>query len=284
MKISSEWKKLTQTQRRSWNAWARSNTVLLDDGNVRRVSGRKAMTMILRNRATAGDAANPTVVPAAFAWNAGALSLRDAGPWTVNLGFIGFRAEQILGAGTKWFVWATTPATEALPAPPLRRDETGIYWDWGWNPTGGWNIYQSFDGGATFQVEEAGFTAAARSYAPADNTLPTFIVGLNPNGSEATGRSGVVSPSVPSVPSVPLDPKLGRRLRFIKCMTLGALAVNALTPDIGPDYAAVNGSWDGPGADGEWPTPTFIWFRVHQYANGQLGPSVVIRGQVAVEL
>ena len=109
MKVSSEWKKLTQTQRRAWNAWAKSNKVLLDDGNVRRVSGRKAMTMVLRNRAAAGEALNPSVVPAAFAWQPGALSLRDAGPFTVNAGFIGFRAEAALPLATKWFVWATPP-------------------------------------------------------------------------------------------------------------------------------------------------------------------------------
>ena len=193
MKLSNLWKTLTRDQRRSWNAWAKSNKVLLDDGSVRNVSGHKAMTMVLRNRAIAGDAANPTVVPAAFAWNVGALSLRDAGPWTVNLGFIGFRVEQVLAAGTKWFVWAT---------PPL-------------------------DGDAT-----------------------------HPH----------------------------RQMRFIKCMTLGALAVNALTPDIGPDYAAVNGSWDGPGADGAWPTNKYIWLRLQQYANGQLGPSVTFKGQIQVEL
>ena len=171
MKTASQWKTLTQTQRRAWNAWAKSNKVLLDDGNTRFVSGRKAMTMVLRNRAVAGEAANPTVVPAAFAWQVGALSLRDAGPWTVNMGFIGFRVEHILAAGTKWFVWAT---------PPL-------------------------DGNTS-----------------------------NPQA----------------------------QMRFIKCMTLGALSVNDLVPDIGPAYAPVWGSWDGPGADGAWPTDKYIWLRV----------------------
>ena len=193
MKLSNLWKALTRDQRRAWNAWAKSNKVSLDDGSLRHVSGHKAMTMVLRNRAVAGDGTNPTVVPAAFAWNAGALSLRDAGPWTVNLGFIGFRVEQILAAGTKWFVWAT---------PPL------------------------------------------------DGTTP------NPQA----------------------------QLRFIKCMNLGALAVNDLTPDIGPSYSPVCGSWDGPGADGAWPTNKYIWLRLQQYANGQLGPSVTFKGWITVEL
>jgi len=193
MKVSSEWKKLTQAQRRAWSAWAKSNKVLLDDGNVRRVSGRKAMTMVLRQRAAAGDLANPSVVPAAFAWQVGALSLRDAGPFTENLGFIGFRVEQILAAGTKWFVAATPPLDDAT---------------------------------------------------------------LNPQA----------------------------KLRFIKCMTLNALAVNDLTPDLGPDYLPVCGGWDGPGEEGAWPVDTFIWLRVHQYAHGQLGPGVVLKGRIQVEL
>jgi hypothetical protein len=151
------------------------------------------MTMILRNRATAGDAANPTVVPAAFAWNNGALSLRDAGPFTVNVGYVGFRVEQILAAGTKWFVWATPPLDGNTPNPQAQ-------------------------------------------------------------------------------------------LRFIKCMALAALAINDLTPDIGPSYLPVCGSWDGPGLDGYWPTNKYMWLRVQQYANGQLGPSVTFKGQIQIEL
>lgn len=193
MKLSNLWKTLTRDQRRAWNAWAKSNKVLLDDGSLRFVSGHKAMTMILRNRATAGDAANPTVVPAAFAWNVGALSLRDAGPFTVNMGYVGFRVEQNVAAATKWFVWATPPLDGNTPNPQAQ-------------------------------------------------------------------------------------------LRFIKCMNLGALAVNDLIPDIGPNYLPVCGSWDGPGLDGYWPTPKFMWLRVQQYANGKLGPSVTFKGPIQIEL
>jgi hypothetical protein len=46
----------------------------------------------------------------------------------------------------------------------------------------------------------------------------------------------------------------------------------------------VNGSWDGPGVEGAWPVDTFVWFRVHQYANGQLGPGVMMKGRIQVEL
>ena len=193
MKLSNLWKTLTRDQRRAWNTWAKNNKVLMDDGNVRRVSGHKAMTMVLRNRATAGDAANPAVVPAAATWLDGALTVNDAGPYTENAGFIGFRAGQDIPAGTKWFVWATPPLDGNTPNPQAQ-------------------------------------------------------------------------------------------LRFIKCMNLGALAVNDLTPDIGPSYLPVCGSWDGPGADGAWPTNKYIWLRVQQYANGQLGPSVTFKGWITVEL
>lgn len=193
MKLSNLWKTLTRDQRRAWNAWAKSNKVLLDDGSLRFVSGHKAMTMVLRNRAVAGEAASPTVVPAAFAWQVGALSLRDAGPWTVNMGFIGFRVEQILAAGTKWFVWATPPLDSDAPNPQAQ-------------------------------------------------------------------------------------------LRFVTCMTLAALAVNDLVPDIGSAYLAVLGSWDGPLLDGEWPTDKYMWLRVQQYANGQLGPSATFKGWITMEL
>ena len=68
MKLSTQWKPLNRDQRLAWNAWAKSNNVLLDDGSFRRVSGHKAMTMVLRNRALAGDAVNPGNPPAAAAW------------------------------------------------------------------------------------------------------------------------------------------------------------------------------------------------------------------------
>lgn len=193
MKLSKQWKSMTRDQKRAWMSWAKNNRVVLEDGNLRRVSGHKAFTVVLNNRALAGEAANPTVVPAAVTWLNGALSLHDAGPFTVNNGYVGFRVMQDLLSATKWFVWAT---------PPVNDTE------------------------------------------------------LNPE----------------------------RRLRFVKCMSLGVSALDDLVPDIGPDYLPVCGSWDGPGDGGEWLVPTFMWFRVHQYANGQLGPSVVLKGQIQLEL
>jgi hypothetical protein len=96
--------------------------MLLDDGSVRRVSGHKAMTMVVRQRAAAGDQLNPATVPGSTTWLDGALDLTDAGPFTENAGFIGFRAQQNLNAGTKWFVWATPPlaAATVTPLPSLR--------------------------------------------------------------------------------------------------------------------------------------------------------------------
>lgn len=192
MKLSNLWKTLTRDQRRAWNGWAKNNKVLLDDGSFRRVSGHKAMTMVMRNRATAGEAANPAVLPVAVTWLDGALTVNDAGPFTENAGFIGLRAGQDIPAGTKWFVWAS---------PPVKED--------------------------------------------------------------------VVNPR-------PL-------LRFVTCLALGAIAFEDLVY-INAPYLAVNGSWDGPGVDGEWPDSTCVWFRVHQYANGQLSPGVTLRGWIAVEL
>jgi len=110
VKLSTQWKTLTRDQRRAWNAWAKSNKVLLDDGSLRRVSGHKAMTMILRNRAIAGEAANAAVVPAAVTWLQNALTTGDAGPFTENMGFMGFRTNADLTEATKWFVWATPPS------------------------------------------------------------------------------------------------------------------------------------------------------------------------------
>ena len=122
MKLSTEWKKLNRDQRRAWNAWAKSNPVLLDDGTFRRVSGHKAMTVVLRNRTMAGDALNPTTVPSSAPWLDGAFSTQDAGATTAGAGYIGFRVVQNVPAGTKWFVWASalTLSGESSPQKTFR--------------------------------------------------------------------------------------------------------------------------------------------------------------------
>jgi len=193
MKWNTQWKTLTRDEKAAWRTWARNNPVLLDNGVVRRVSGAKAFTVVLANRGIAGEAANPTVVPAEPTWLSGALSVRDAGPFTSGDGFMGFRTEQALTSATKWFVWATVPV-EASEASPRR-----------------W-------------------------------------------------------------------------LRFVKCLGVGELAFDEVTDSFASDYGAKLGSFDGPGEDGAWATDHFVWFRVHQYLEGQLGPGAVLKGLIQVEL
>ena len=192
MKLSKLWKPLTRDQKQAWRAWARNNKVLLADGSFRRVSGHKAMTRVMHNRALAGEAANPGVLPVAVAWLDGALDVTDSGPFTTNAGFVGFRVQQNLATSTKWFVWATPPVGAAV---------------------------------------------------------------INPRA----------------------------QLRFVTCLALGAVAADD-SVGLNAQYEAVNGSWDGPGLDGEWPAPMFVWFRLHHYADGQLSPGVLLAGQIALEL
>ena len=107
---------MSRDERRGWNAWAKNNPVLLDDGNVRRVSGHKAMTMVLRNRTVAGQATDPTRVPAPAVWLDGALTTTEAGPFVIS-GFVGFRAGDDGLEASKWFVWATPPLVSTTPEP-----------------------------------------------------------------------------------------------------------------------------------------------------------------------
>lgn len=196
MKLSNLWKTLTRDQRRAWNAWAKDNPVLLDDGNARRVSGHKAMTMVLRNRAVAGEAANPTQLPPVVDWLDGALSMSEqiSGPFTAGDGFVCLHAVTALEAGTKWMLWMTRPVDVA---------ET-------------------------------------------------------------------------------VDPH--RLLRFVKFISLAAMAEGDVTPNYKTEYRAVNGTFQGTEANGQWATETFVWVRVHQYANGQLSPGWMVRSLITEEL
>jgi hypothetical protein len=56
------------------------------------------------------------------AWLDAAFSVRDAGATTQGAGYIGFRVEQNIPAGTKWFVWGTklVLADEATPLAKLQ--------------------------------------------------------------------------------------------------------------------------------------------------------------------
>jgi len=193
MKWNTQWKTLSRDQRQAWRDWARNNPVLLDQGVVRRVCPHKAFTIVLQNRALAGEAANPTVVPAAASWLTNVLSLDNAGPFTTGAGSMNFRAVADIGEATQWFVWASAPTLDGETAP-----------------------------------------------------LKT--------------------------------------LRFIKSLALTALATDDLTPNFAADYRAVHGTFNGPGTNGAWPDDHFVWFRLHQYVSGQLGPARVLKGQIQVEL
>jgi hypothetical protein len=75
-----------------------------------------------------------------------------------------------------------------------------------------------------------------------------------------------------------------RNLRFIRSFVLDAMPNDDVTPNFANDYRAVHGSFNGPGHDGEWDPPKFIWFRLHQYSGGQLGPGVVTKAWIQTEL
>jgi hypothetical protein len=117
MKLSTLWNTLNRDQRRAWIGWAKNNPMLLDNGNPRHVSGHKAMTLVLRNRALAGEVLNPALLPAAAAWLDGSLSTSGAGPWTAGPGYIGFRCVTAIPVAAKWFLWASAPVLATEPKP-----------------------------------------------------------------------------------------------------------------------------------------------------------------------
>ena len=73
-------------------------------------------------------------------------------------------------------------------------------------------------------------------------------------------------------------------LRFVTCLSLGVLAHNDVTPSFAAAYRSVLGSFDGPGAEGQWDPDHYVWYRVHQYLDGQLGPAAIFQGRIEVEL
>jgi len=62
------------------------------------------------------------------------------------------------------------------------------------------------------------------------------------------------------------------------------LAHNDVTPSFAAAYRSVLGSFDGPGAEGQWDPDHYVWYRVHQYLDGQLGPAAIFQGRIEVEL
>ena len=87
------------------------------------------------------------------------------------------------------------------------------------------------------------------------------------------------TPPVPATEQQPL-----RLLRFVSCLSLGVLAQNDVTPSFASAYRSVLGSFEPPGETVEWDPEHFVWYRVHQYLDGQLGPASIFKGMIEVEL
>lgn len=74
-------------------------------------------------------------------------------------------------------------------------------------------------------------------------------------------------------------------LQFIKFLPLDPMAVDDPTLGFQADYRTVHGSFNGPGENGDWgEDERYIWFRVQQYHEGQLGPALILKGRIQVEL
>ena len=84
------------------------------------------------------------------------------------------------------------------------------------------------------------------------------------------------------VPATEQEPL--RLLRFVSCLSLGVLARNDITPSFASAYRSVLGDFEPPGESVEWDPEHFVWYRVHQYLDGQLGPAAIFQGRIEVEL
>jgi hypothetical protein len=73
-------------------------------------------------------------------------------------------------------------------------------------------------------------------------------------------------------------------LQFVTQFRAMPMKADEVTENLGPAYRAVLGSWAGPGEEGAWPTRKYVWVRLHEYIDGQLGPAVLLRGRIQVEL
>lgn len=73
--------------------------------------------------------------------------------------------------------------------------------------------------------------------------------------------------------------------RFCKAFapTDADILANTFLPNFATDYRAKVGSFNGPGIEGLWDTPHFIWFRIHECYGGQLGPATVFRTGIYVD-
>lgn len=193
VKVSNAWVTLNKKQKKIWQDWAKNNCLYLFSGKSCHVSAKKAFDFVIQNRMIMGEPLNIEVVPSSPSWLPNVLSTRDAGPYTENHGYMGFRADQELKNPSKWFVWATPPVSENVKKPL-------------------------------------------------------------------------------------------KNIHFIKAISLGAMEFDDVVPTFGQEYITVNGSFDGPNVDGSWPTSKYVWFRLQEYQDGQLGPIQIMKGHIEVEL
>ena len=61
------------------------------------------------------------------------------------------------------------------------------------------------------------------------------------------------------------------------------ILTNTFIPNFAAEYRAKVASFNGPGIEGLWDTPHFIWFRIHECYCGQLGPATVFRTGIYVD-
>ena len=83
-----------------------------------------------------------------------------------------------------------------LPAPVLRAVYPDLLqWDWDFPDPYKWNVWQSLDGGASYILVDGYWEYGdARQFAPDGGGELHFIVGVDADGNEITGRSNAVRP------------------------------------------------------------------------------------------
>jgi hypothetical protein len=98
-----------------------------------------------------------------------------------------------------------------LPAPVLWAEYPGIlYWDWDLPNPYRWNVWLSWDGGTSWVLVEDYWTNGAdRDFFPDGGSPKYFIVGVDANGVEITGRSNIVRPDDAPVPPSLLSDLVG---------------------------------------------------------------------------
>ena len=196
MKLIKAWKGLTRSQKVAWNKWAKTNRVVLPNGNVDFVTGHKACTIIMGYRALFGWTFPITQTPDGYTslLPTPFLNNVDCGAYTTGAGTLVLRtAVQLNAEESNFLVWATPPVTAEVVDP-----------------------------------------------------APLF--------------------------------------RFCKAFAVQTdIPVNTYIPNFAADYRAKVGEFNGPGLEGFWDTPHFIWFRIHECYAGQLGPATVFRVGIYVD-